>query len=276
MDDMKALVDILSGLETNSWIGLWKGGRDRMMWSDGSGVPQFTRWREGEPNYDYLEMCVESYADGEWNDNMCGVTQHFVCYERRSGYERYVFYYDKQTWVSAQDICRSRHTDLVTISNRADNSEVNVLLLKEQAWIGLFRDSWAWSDESETSFRFWLQGWPASKPENCVFIMASQQGRWRDARCDEEATFVCQGDLKVKKIVIRMKMKISNVDITNATVFDALLEKLMASVADQTVSDFKLTWRADKRGHKFHRQEHRGVKEEAQISDEHRDTMKLG
>ncbi|XP_056225860.1 macrophage mannose receptor 1-like [Seriola aureovittata] len=260
MDDKNRLVNMLGGRVAHTWIGLHKGAADRWMWSDGSGRAHFTKWKEGEPNnVAGDEWCGEMSETEAWNDMSCGDKKCFVCYERREdGKERYVYYSQEKSWDDSQEHCRSKHNDLAYVKTGADNSEIANLieawigsfLLPKNAWIGLFKDAWMWSDGRETSFRYWLKGWHYSG--DCAAVAVPQQGRWVAANCNQKTTFVCQGGLKVKKVVIRMKVR-SDVDLTNSTVTDELLKKLETGLRNQRVTDFSLRWRGDKRGLVFQR-----------------------
>ncbi|KAF7653557.1 hypothetical protein LDENG_00081460 [Lucifuga dentata] len=120
-----------------------------------------------------------------------------ILHGRDNGQERYVYYLGKRNWAESQEICRSKHVDMATVRNDEDNSQIVKLINSRsgpsKVWISLFRDSWTWSDGSETSFRFWLDGRPVLGSDNCAVVAMSQHGHWRDARCDENAMFVCQG-----------------------------------------------------------------------------------
>lgn len=133
---------------------------------------------------------------------------------------------------------------VITKTNNSDIANLAGVGTGAKVWLGLFNDAWMWSDGRETSFRYWLSG--AQIGGNCASV-AAQQGRWLDANCHDKATFVCQGDLKVKKMVIRMKVR-SDVDLTDSRVSDALLEELETSLKLQGVTDLNLSWRRDTNG----------------------------
>ncbi|KAK9524955.1 hypothetical protein VZT92_017311 [Zoarces viviparus] len=253
MNDQKELVDTLGSRVTNSWIGLQRGTTSRVVWSDGRGPSHYTKWYGSEPNGGDVERCVEMLSVGAWNDASCGTGKGFACYELQpDGAQRYVFYSEYKSWVSSQELCREKHVDMASIGDELDNAEVaNVAKAwGRSVWIGLFKDAWVWSDGRETSFRFWLSG--SYSRGDCVSVAAAQQGRWVEAPCDEKAAFVCQGGLKVKKMVIRMTVR-SDVDLADSTVADALLKKLDAALRQQSVTDFKLSWRRGNSGRVFQR-----------------------
>ena len=97
------------------------------------------------------------------------------------------------SWTEAQSYCRERYTDLVTVRNEAENQEVKDLAGGETVWIGLFRDSWKWSDGSDSSFRYWASGQPDkySGKEECVAMNFNLSGRWEDWNCDQNKPFIC-------------------------------------------------------------------------------------
>ncbi|KAI4808194.1 hypothetical protein KUCAC02_000259 [Chaenocephalus aceratus] len=59
--------------------------------------------------------------------------------------------------------------------------------------------------------------------------------------------------LKVKNIVIRMTVR-SDVDLTNSTISDALLEKLEMGLRQQSITDINIGWKRDSNGLVFRRQ----------------------
>ncbi|XP_052610693.1 CD209 antigen-like protein 2 [Peromyscus californicus insignis] len=61
-----------------SWIGLSDLRReDSWQWVDGTPL-QLSFWKEGEPNNDGDEDCVELFTD-DWNDNKCTEQNFWVC-----------------------------------------------------------------------------------------------------------------------------------------------------------------------------------------------------
>ncbi|XP_031708912.1 uncharacterized protein LOC116386650 [Anarrhichthys ocellatus] len=54
-------------------------------------------------------------------------------------------------------------SDLISIRSAEENEAVHNVSASQNVWIGLFKDSWKWSDGSKTSFRYW-------KPNNLILI----------------------------------------------------------------------------------------------------------
>ncbi|KAF1391057.1 hypothetical protein PFLUV_G00064640 [Perca fluviatilis] len=98
------------------------------------------------------------------------------------------------TWTAAQSYCRAHYTDLASVRNMTENQKVQAMLSGGGLfWIGLFRDTWKWSDGSTSSFSFWKNGQPDNKNKTCVSADFSQSGAWEGWSCDMERAFICYG-----------------------------------------------------------------------------------
>uniref|UniRef100_A0A671YZW6 C-type lectin domain-containing protein n=1 Tax=Sparus aurata TaxID=8175 RepID=A0A671YZW6_SPAAU len=119
--------------------------------------------------------------DGRWGDYDCENRYWSVCMDVRGLNVTFVLIETLMTWTEAQSYCREHHTDLASVRNTAENQKIKDLVSAGYiVWIGLFRDSWKWSDGSSSSFRHWLQGQPDNLggKEACVVADLGSDGKW--------------------------------------------------------------------------------------------------
>uniref|UniRef100_A0A8C6PWI5 C-type lectin domain-containing protein n=1 Tax=Nothobranchius furzeri TaxID=105023 RepID=A0A8C6PWI5_NOTFU len=82
--------------------------------------------------------------------------------------------------------------NLASVRNLSENQKVKQLIPSGQAvWIGLYRDTWKWSDGSNSSFTYWRSGEPNSGTENCGAANLDVSGGWEDWGCEVKNYFVC-------------------------------------------------------------------------------------
>ncbi|XP_037614188.1 macrophage mannose receptor 1-like [Sebastes umbrosus] len=110
------------------------------------------------------------------------------------------------TWPQAQNYCREHHTDLASGLQQIEDEEFK----KEETqsnkslWIGLFNDTWKWSDESNFSFRNWDLESFEDEEVNKKCAMAMSDGKWSSDDCNNTKPFFCYND---KVILINEKME---------------------------------------------------------------------
>ncbi|XP_028438474.1 macrophage mannose receptor 1 [Perca flavescens] len=172
----------------------------------------------------------------------------------------FVSIYTGMTWTEAQSYCRAHHTDLASVRNMTENQKVQAAGgYYNLVWIGLFRDSWKWSDGSTSSFSFWKNGQPDNNGnETCVAADFSQSGAWEDWSCDMERAFICYGPVvPVTKKVLKVKFENKkNLDLNDPAVMEAMLKQLKQKLRAQGLDDnIKLSWRKQADGKVFHKED---------------------
>uniref|UniRef100_A0A3B4ADB8 C-type lectin domain-containing protein n=1 Tax=Periophthalmus magnuspinnatus TaxID=409849 RepID=A0A3B4ADB8_9GOBI len=116
----------------------------------------------------------------------------FICGTWNHTANLFAHYSAMATWRTAQDTCRNNHMDLVTVTSTEINSAVQGLVTAgHEAWIGLFRDAWEWSDGSDTSYRSWVDG--GDGDGDCAAASVEHEGFWSVTQCTEKLPFVCEG-----------------------------------------------------------------------------------
>ncbi|XP_037399660.1 macrophage mannose receptor 1-like [Pygocentrus nattereri] len=220
MEEMKKLNATLKDTPRSLvWIGLEKGNTRKWQWSLAEGnVPSerdaYRNWSLGEPNNSGgKEFCVAMKKTvGTWLDDDCNTLRKFMCYdEKKTNTERYRLIYTEMTWRGAQSYCRNHYTDLASVRNQTENQQIKTAAQAPQdyyLWIGLFNDSWKWSDQSTSSFRYWAPKQPNNYDgkENCTAVSVTTPGTvggWYDVNCEVKIPFIC---LENKLILIKQNL----------------------------------------------------------------------
>ncbi|XP_030622320.1 macrophage mannose receptor 1-like [Chanos chanos] len=205
-EDKEELIKTVKGEVERVWIGLEKSGNMSWQWSLGDpefyreGEMDFTYWHPNEPNNPETEFCALIRSDEKWNNMPCETQRYAVCYDGgHVSCERYIAINETKTWREAQSYCREHHTDLVSVRNQTENGMIRSLIKNSSdTWIGLFRDSWKWSDQSNSSFRNWAPGQPDNGKHdmNCTVIQVNgkDQGQWHNISCGDDRPFICYED----------------------------------------------------------------------------------
>ncbi|XP_051988572.1 macrophage mannose receptor 1-like [Xyrauchen texanus] len=187
------------------WIGLHRTENKTWKWSLGD--PVFytgsdslnQNWTNSQSNDDgdcaYMN-------NGGWYKSQCSNKTSFICYNDSS--DDYIFNSTDMNWTDAQSFCREKHTDLASVRNQNENQTIQQIIKNhtgsdKNVWIGLFRDSWEWSDHSESSFRCWAPQEPnnAGNSENCTVIsLNDRRGKYQDWPNNQinKFPFVCYED----------------------------------------------------------------------------------
>ncbi|XP_063323898.1 macrophage mannose receptor 1-like [Pelmatolapia mariae] len=181
LTDMRRLQDSAQS-QTEAWIGLYsEPGGDNRRWHWSRPGEEYTEnetcWGGGEPNNsEYPENCV--ITRNKWADYPCSDTFQFICYdEKKKDNKTFHLIKTSVNWTQAQSHCRQHHTDLASGLDQIYSEEFKNLQNSTALWIGLFRDSWRWSDGSNFSFRYW-------DTDNVILIQANKT--W------EEALYYCR------------------------------------------------------------------------------------
>ncbi|XP_072314937.1 macrophage mannose receptor 1-like [Eucyclogobius newberryi] len=197
---------------TDVWIGLhqtsddaldpnrkWLWSQPEVKYNEGEAKAEWDKGGDGEPDdRDGAENCVaigkSSNADNKWFDVKCDLTHYSLCYNESSNST--VMIQERRTWLKAQQFCREHHTDLMSglDQQRQFHDKYPTRPLNSNYWIGLSRDTWAWSDRSNSSFRNWNSD---VNPLNHKCAALRAQGRWESDACDLKKPFICHGEFLI-------------------------------------------------------------------------------
>ncbi|XP_073726501.1 uncharacterized protein [Misgurnus anguillicaudatus] len=113
----------------------------------------------------------------------------------QTGAARFVLVTDVlRTWHDAQIYCRQHYTDLAIIQSQTDNDALNVVTPNDDTvWIGMFRDSWKWSDGTNVSA--YPINWASTDPDvvgmDPICVAAELDGSLNDTHCSDVYPFIC-------------------------------------------------------------------------------------
>ncbi|XP_036412350.1 macrophage mannose receptor 1-like isoform X2 [Colossoma macropomum] len=240
MEEMKKLiVKVDPGYRSTVWIGLKRGNQTTWGWSMGNNTfSKYTNWASGQPNGDGWCGLINS---GSWWDRSCDLNYTFICYNESSiPSQRYIHVQKQLTWRAAQRYCREIYTDLSSIRNAEENNQLNYTL--DDTWVGLFSDSWAWSDQSTSSFRYWADSEPG-QTDKCVSVAVNDSARWYDEDCSLKRNFVCQNYVKIQ--ILRVKVSSNGKkDLSEPEINAAILKQIEEKLKEKGINGIiKVSWK---------------------------------
>ncbi|KAA0721303.1 hypothetical protein E1301_Tti022181 [Triplophysa tibetana] len=267
------------------WIGLYNN-ISSWRWSYQNEDISFYSWSESQPNNgNGQEECGLISSIG-WNDRDCSTEYPFICFkENETEADRFAFVNVSRTWHEAQSNCRQHYTDLAVIHNQTENQVLTLKMSKEgisDSWIGLFRDSWKWSDEINVvnvSSINWMTGQPDLRNLNQPCGVIRPDGLIDDQLCSNTFPFICKtlevpaetvgrpydelmevpaelvgrpyDELKTKKQIVRFEMK-SGQNVNDPAVMETILQSIQQKLTDLAVhKDTTVTWRVQPDGNVF-------------------------
>ncbi|XP_055057237.2 macrophage mannose receptor 1-like [Misgurnus anguillicaudatus] len=244
------LVNATDGYRGSVWIGLQKAAQNRWVWSNGEDtISQYSPWGTGEP---FGRGDCVSNSNNAWYDCGCEYFLRFACYNESTGYVRI----DNATpWTKAQRYCRRYHTDLATVHNFQEQQQLHAVVGKWFSfWIGLFKDSWQWSDQWNLTFKNWAAGQPLESYGDCVAMLVADSGKWVRDSCDQQYHFICYGEAKlVKRQTVRLRLSNDGrYNLNDPLLQTAIMNEINKKLKSLGLTNARINWRKDEDGEVFH------------------------
>ncbi|XP_037611735.1 C-type lectin lectoxin-Thr1-like [Sebastes umbrosus] len=163
----------------------------------------------------------------------------------------------EKSWRDAQEYCRVNYTDLAAVRSQTENQAVAEQMIEglSLVWIGLFRDEWKWSDQSDSSFRYWHSSQP--NHDGICALYSPPHKSWYDRKCSYSTPFCCYKDVeKREKTIVRLEITSNSfLDIGDSAVSEAVLKQIQQKFDER----LKLQWRVQPDGKIFHRKEKKKI-----------------
>ncbi|XP_025767633.1 C-type lectin lectoxin-Thr1-like [Oreochromis niloticus] len=172
----------------------------------------------------------------------------------KQGADQYILNTQGMVWTAARDYCRTHYTDLTSLRNDAEYQIVQEVASGYGVYVGLFKDSWEWSDQTDSSFRYWRANMAVSTvgTQNCVALLKVNSGKWGDRACTETNPFICECRNKLSFIKLRISPQDSMLDLNNPSVQADILEQMSQKLRSyNTTAVFHLKWRKQIDGRVF-------------------------
>ncbi|XP_061587467.1 macrophage mannose receptor 1-like [Cololabis saira] len=199
MTDLERLNESAKTRQESAWIGLRSRNNAKGTWQWSLPGLEFNEseveWDDDEPNNKGgNENCGAIRYNLKWLDSPCNERKYFVCYDGKT--ERFIFFRQPKTWSEAQSHCRENQTDLASGPEQLQDPQLRSLAeensrMWSDVFIGLFRDTWSWSDGSSFSFRRW-NNLADITTDRCA--MMKEDGEWETDNCNEDKPFFCYDD----------------------------------------------------------------------------------
>ncbi|KAI9515673.1 hypothetical protein NQZ68_023323 [Dissostichus eleginoides] len=266
MEVVKLLNNMAGQYNQSAWIGL-HDDRDTWKWSMsdpsfyGPGETKFRQWGPGQPDNWPNDQYTVFHYNGTWNEYPCNNRFRVVCFDVTGPNATFVLINSTMNWTEAQSYCREHHTDLASVRNLTENQQLVELSPAGgyNAWIGLYRDSWKWSDGSNSSFKYWAENKPDLRAfKVCVAAAFDNSGKWEDLDCGVKKPFICyRPAVPVSMQVIKVRVEKPNgVDLNDKAFLDDMLVEAKKNLRAQGLDDnIQLAWRKQPDGQVFQKEE---------------------
>ncbi|XP_053335764.1 macrophage mannose receptor 1-like [Clarias gariepinus] len=244
-------------LTTPAWVGLWND-INSWRWSLGD-LPlknvTYTNWYPGYPvNAGGKAGCAYIGASYYWFDDACATPRKFICYNANfTNSDKFIIIISPTLpWLEARAYCRQYHTDLASSLNSSDQNILVHVLSGYYPWIGLYRDTWKWSDGTNATDLKWVSGKPdnAGGNSNCAVV---SNGLFTDVPCSNLNYFFCHTLYSTRGQIMRLQVE------SDSSVFEPAVQSLILEQIKQQLEgngmweNTTVTWKVQPDGHIFHK-----------------------
>nr|XP_015827106.2 neurocan core protein isoform X1 [Nothobranchius furzeri] len=142
----------------------------------------------------FVCLCLPSYGGATCEKDTEGCEHSW----RKFHGHCYRYFSRRHTWEDAEKDCREHNGHLASIHSTAEQNFIRGLS-HDNTWIGLndrtVEDDFQWTDKMDLQYENWRENQPDNffaGGEDCVVMIARENGKWNDVPCNYNLPYVCK------------------------------------------------------------------------------------